>query len=155
VTPDSPADKAGLVSGDVILQYGDKTITTIASLKSAIAMTKPGTPISLSVLRDQKPITLSITLGTFSEQTVPHNLLGIQVKDIEDEAGVLITNVENESPAAFAGIRKGAIILSINRQPIDNVTDFQNVLENAKEDMPLLLFLQQGKYKQYISIKLK
>ena len=108
ITSDSPAAKAGLKQGDVILDYNKKKVTNIASLRNAISLMKPGTKLNLIVLRNGKEMPISLAVGTFPEEQAraisKAAKIGFEVENLTPEmarnlgylnqSGVLVTRVE-------------------------------------------------------------
>lgn len=172
VMKDSPAERAGLKSEDVILKIDDQKVESAASLRNDVYMMHPGKKITLSILRDGKTTQVPIEVGTYPEDlevassegaSSQRNALGIDIESLNPEnaqkygykmgdKGVVITKVAPDSPAAIAGIKKGALILSINRQKIENKEQFYATLKSAQPGRPLLLQIRQGDINAFISI---
>jgi serine protease Do len=164
----SPADKAGLKAEDIILKYDNRSVENASSLRNAIYLMKPGTRIVLTVLRRDKVMEIPLEVGSFKEEkpeakSIKTNKLGIEVETLSPEAaeklgykddqGVVITKVDPRSPAAFAGLKKGALILSVNRKKVENVEQFEAALQEASKGHPLLLQIKQGEAYLFLSIK--
>lgn len=143
VVPKSPADAVGLKAGDIVARFAGKVISSASQLRNAVAALPPGTKADIEIIRDGKPLRLSITLGVLDEnhriQAAPSksnstNALGLTVQNltpdlatqfgIDDEKGVVVTDVEPGSLAAQAGIQSGDLILAIGRQSIETLKDF-------------------------------
>jgi serine protease Do len=146
VVPASPADKGGLTQGDVIRAYNGQTIDNRARFQSMVAGTDPGTEVTLGILRDGNPLTLKLTLG--------EQLRGISVQDLTpsireqlglptNTRGVVITELDPSSPAAQAGLQTCDVIESVNRQPVNSVSEFNRLTARAKGDT-LLRVNRQG-----------
>ncbi len=167
VIKDSPAEKAGLKVEDIIVKINDKPIESAASLRNAVYIMKPGTKINLTVLRSNKLMELPVTITDFKEtlSTTPSQKteLGIEVDTLTqemartlgiiDDTGVVITKVYPNSAAALAGLKKGALILSVNREKTETLQQFNQALEKAPKDRPVLLQIKQGKQNLFISLK--
>jgi serine protease Do len=164
VMKNSPADKAGIQVEDIILKIDGRSIESAAHLRNTIYRMKPGTKVKLTVLRKEKQIDISLDIGSFKEEsmvasvTSQTNSLGIEVANIPtemktDEQGVVITKVNPNSVASFAGIKKGAIILGVNRQKIENVNQFNEALKNSSNNKPILLQLKQGESYLFVSLR--
>lgn len=167
--PDSPASKAGIKQGDILLKYNDTPITNIGALRNKIAMMKPGTKVMFSVLRDKSKIEVPVIVGTHPEQdklaATTESELGIHVANltpdlakklgVTQEQGVVISQVEQGSLAAWAGILKGTIILEVNRTPVSSVDSFKKAISAVTQGKPILLLVKQGDLKRYISLKVK
>ena len=171
VMPDTPAEKAGLKQGDVIVGFDGEPADNFAPFRNKIALTQPGTKIEITVIRDGREKTIDVTIEKMSsdEETAtssPDSLerLGLTVTTMTreladqygytDEKGVIVTRVDPESAAAHSGIKPGVLITEANRKPIANVKDFeQAVRENG--DKALLLFIKDSRGARYIALDVK
>jgi serine protease Do len=173
IEPGSPAAKAGLKSGDVIRTFNGQPVADRALLSSMVANTSPGTPVKLGILRNGTPLTVNLTLGeqpaNFTGQAsapseVPSKsaLAGIQVENIDADVreqlqlpenlrGVVVAQVDPRSPAAQAGIARGDVIMSINRHPVANVSDFDHLAAAASGQTLLRVYRQGGVFFVVIS----
>ena len=138
VLDDTPAAEFGLQKGDVIVAINDEAIENVSHLRAAIAMYKPTTTVSISILRDGQTQDVSVTLGERSAQVLRpvkdfegHAELfwkGLSVQNLTADLaeklghtadeGVLIAGVAPGSAAAKAGLRKGDLILEVENQPV-------------------------------------
>jgi serine protease Do len=166
VEKDSPGAKGGLKVGDVITGIDGQTISDAGSLQVEVGQKHPGTKIELSVLRDGKNITVPIELeamgarhgdeteSSSAEQGKPR--WGLGLGDLNDEArqqiqvpgdvkGAVIESVVPGSSADNAGLRPGDVIVSVNRKPVQNVSDVKQALSSvAKGQDALVLVWSQG-----------
>lgn len=168
VVKGSPADKGGLKQGDIILQYDNTPVKTIGSFRNQISMIKPGTTVKLKINRNGKIMTLSIVLGSHSDEIGGSGYskkLGMEVETLtpdlskklgysQAEEGVVITKIKPGSPAALAGMRPGFLILAINHKKVTTVEDFQKALEETKNNRVLIL-AKQGSSTRFFSIKIQ
>ncbi len=169
VVKGSPADKAGLKRGDVIVKVDDTVIKNSGDLQDAIRSKKAGTEVTLTVIRDNKEITIKATLGKLNAQEAKNTkekdqaeALGIKVANItqkvkdyygiEDDKGVVVVSVKPGSIAAFSGIQPGDVIKEINRQPVNNVDDFEKILKKEANKKKLLILLARGGHNYYLVI---
>jgi serine protease Do len=174
VEPGSPAAKAGLKPGDVIRKLNGRVVTSPDDLRYMVGESNPGTEVTLEILRDGKPMTVRMRLGELQANAsegqggsnvgqAPQQsaLQGISVQnltpDIRDQLnlpegarGVIITNVDPNSPAGMAGLSRGDVIESINRHPVNNVSDFNRLASEAK-GQTLLRVIHQG-YPMFVVI---
>ena len=127
VTDESPALAAGIKQGDTILKVGGKDISDSRDLARKVAQIKPGQSVPMTLVRDGKTMELSVEIGTMpsepkmassdkgdkSDAAVSLANLGLKVAPAEDGAGVTITEVKPDSPAAERGLKAGDIILEV------------------------------------------
>jgi serine protease Do len=162
VTPDSPASRGGLKTGDVIAQLNGQKIANGSALQVAVSEMAPGTEITLGVLRDGKPATLNLTVGQFhgnsevadngGEDGQPNGKIGIEVGNLTADArqqlnvpeqvhGVVVQDVRSGSPADDAGIQPGDIILEVDRKPADSASQFASAVHQNKDGKDLLMLV--------------
>jgi serine protease Do len=166
VNPAGPADKAGVKTGDVILQVNGKDVNDPNGLRNEIAGFAPGTSLTLSLLRDGNPLQVRVKLGELTPDTARANQenggseegsakLGISVSPLTPERaaqlglrrgtrGVVINEVEPDGPAAKAGIQAGDLIQEVNRQPVETPDDVRNALTKSGGRTPVLLINRGG-----------
>ena len=172
VLDDTPAEKFGLQKGDVIVAINNEAIKSVNHLRAAIAMYKPATTVSISILRDGQTQDISVTLSKRSAQVVPHtkdsegyvNLWkGLSVQNLTTDLaeklgytadkGVLIASVAPGSAAAKAGLRKGDLILEVENQAIHSVAAFKAAVEKVKDEAKILLLIKHEGQARYVTIK--
>lgn len=153
IEPKSAADKSGLKPGDIITEINGKTVKNADLLRNAIGLLRIGKTTSLTVLRDGKAITLSAKIEksiatTLSGNDLHPKLTGALLGNIEPNSplyrrieGVIFNEVNIASPARSAGLRRGDIIVSVNRIPISNITELLDIASHSSE---LLLNLRRG-----------
>jgi serine protease Do len=160
VVPDSPAEKAGIKPGDVIVEFAGKSVTDTTQLRNLVAATSPGTKTPLKVFRDGETLTLTVDIGVLANaapgsstpsETHSNELakLGLTVQQltpdlanqlgIQEQKGVVITEVEPGTPASLAGLQPGDIITQVNRQSVTNVDELQSALSKNKKDALFLI----------------
>lgn len=173
VKEDSPADKAGLQTGDVIVRYQDMPIEDATALQRQVTRTPVGTTATVKVVRDGREKALSVTIG---EQPNPqktaraeteagdHALAGLAVQELDRSTarelgvksgtkGVVIAEVAPESPAAQAGLSRGDVIREINKQPVHSVKDFERIAAALKKDAPALVLINRRGASLFVSVK--
>lgn len=161
VAPDSPAAKAGLQRGDVVIEMDGQPATSTSRFRNRVAAHEPGSKVSLVVLRDGKKKQVSVTLGTLAKSPLAQSnaeiddsglLSGITVANLSADIrakyniperitqGVLVTSVQPGSSADKARLRKGDVILELNRESVDSVAEFQQLHRKAKDSVLLLVY---------------
>jgi len=173
VEPGTPADKAGLKPGDVITELNGEQVLDVASLRLRIASFAPGTAVKFHLLRDGHPQDTSVTLAERPADvearggrgTRPGDepgggkqsaFEGLSVDDLTpqvarqlqlpaDTTGAVVTDVDESSAAAEAGLKRGDIIEQVNRTPVKGVADFERLTRTSKGSQTLLLVNRQGR----------
>lgn len=170
VFPGSPAAKAGLQRGDVIVTFDGKQISSAHDLATLVAATAVDKNVSLLILRDGSKQTVPLTVGRMpseevqegKEESLKQGKWGMQLQDVTPEVarryglktaqGVLVAEVQPGSRAAEAGVRPGDVLLEVNRQPVQSVTDVQQVLSKAEEKTQLLLLVQREQGNFFVAL---
>lgn len=163
VTPDSPASRAGLQKGDIILDINGKPVNSSAQLRMHVSLMAPGTTVSVKALRNGAEKTFSVKLAELPveqakvdkpESNPEANMQGISVEDVNartarqlglpaNASGVVVTAIDPNSAAADSGLQRGDVIQEVNHQPVKNANDFERAIRNSK-DQALLLVNRQG-----------
>ena len=140
---DSPAEKAGIKSGDIITAVDGKTIKGPKQLARVIGSFSPDSKVNISIWRNGKALDLAVTLGTMKDTktaaaAMGKNLkefaqLGIKLEAAPDGAGVVVVKVDPKSRAAKKGIKAGDIIASVNGEDVSVPEDVLKVVREAKE----------------------
>jgi serine protease Do len=165
VVPDGPAEKAGLKSGDVIVQFNNKPVADSARLRLEVSRMAPGQKVPLVVERDGASKTFEVKLKALpGEKEVAQNdqgrndtdtLQGVGVEDISAQArqqynvpdnikGALVTEVDPNSAAYEGGVRVGDVIMEINHHPVRNSEDAVQLTQHARERVTLLHLWSSG-----------
>ncbi len=166
IVKDSPGDKAGLKSGDIVLKVDGKKIKSTEDYHSRIAGFTAQDQVSLQVLSDGRQHDVVITatkLPLSSAQELAYTWLGISVSEItigkavmyrlRSRKGVIITQVGQGSAAQKIGIDVGDTIRQINNQPINNLKDFQQAILLAYQKESVLFLIQRGDYGYYVTLE--
>ncbi|PIP80158.1 MAG: hypothetical protein COW84_06775 [Gammaproteobacteria bacterium CG22_combo_CG10-13_8_21_14_all_40_8] len=156
ISKDSPAEKGGLKEQDVILKVNGNTIERAADLPFLIGQTLPDEKVNLLIWRDGKSKSMSVKVGERpnspeesegGDADSSSNALGLQLQDLTEEQqkavgdkGVLVISLEN-GPAAEAGIRRGDVILSVDREETGSVKEFEKIIASLKpgSDVPVMV----------------
>jgi serine protease Do len=161
VTSDGPADKAGIKRGDVIVNYDGKTVPESSALPAMVAVTPVGKTVPLEVLRGGKTKNIEVTIAKLEDQTAsaddttPHQgkwglaLRAVRPEDrermgLKKDEGVMVADVQPDSPAADAGVQPGDVILQVNQTPVSSVNEVKKQADKVTGDKPLLLLLRRG-----------
>jgi serine protease Do len=165
VTPKSPAAKAGLESGDVVLEFNGKPVRDARHFRLEVARSKPGEAVSVKIRRDGATKTIKVTpkerpdrmeLGQDAAPKEEEGTLnGVGVGDLTREArrehgirdsvkGVLVTDVEQDCKAWEAGLRPGDVILEINKEAVSTADQAVKLTENPKDKTTLLKVWSHG-----------
>jgi serine protease Do len=173
VTPDSGADKAGIEPGDIIIGYNGHAIDQGADLPPLVAMTKPGSKVTVEVLRNGKKLSLNAVIGTMPRDKNGQSAsmgpvarsgtaaLGMVVKSIDHDTrqqlglksgeGVVVADITG-AVAAQAGLQAGDVILMVNQQKIGSVEAFSKATAHVKAGDTVLLLVRRGDQTNFISL---
>jgi serine protease Do len=168
VNPDTPAEKAGLKSGDIITRLSGKLVENANHLQLAIISLPPGTDVKVGYLRDGKEATVTIKLGVRPPSNLEAAnkdegvLNGVAVADITDEVreqlqlpaglkGAVITEVDPDSGSAQAGLAQGDVILELNRRPVHNSDEAVRLSDEIKGPKVLVRIWRKG-FSQYVVV---
>ncbi len=184
VAPNSPSEKAGVKSGDIILEFDGELIKEMKELPTIVAKTEVGKKVKVKIWRNKKEITKTIVLGRLEtseagykakkekletqEELVFRNIPSIKISvrllsslDIKEKklpnqtTGVVITKIESNSP--FESLKVGDIIVEVQKKKIRDIDNFEKIIEKslkAIEKTILVVYYDEDGNKNYIGIKL-
>ncbi len=171
VVPGDPADLAGIRSGDIITKVDDQPVTSGRELASLVASIPVGQKTRIVLLREGKVKKLSVKIAKQSEEKLQAAAdqrsdedLGMQVVDIsperarqfgldEQERGVLVVEVQDDSRSYSAGVRAGDVIKGINLKKVSNMDDYQNIMKGLDKNQSInLLVFRRNQGSQGIQI---
>ncbi|MBI5557322.1 MAG: DegQ family serine endoprotease [Deltaproteobacteria bacterium] len=169
VTPDSPAEKAGILPGDIIIAYKGKEISQMNTLPTLVAQTPIGEKAEITLVRKGKKENVTITVGKLEEEDELHgaatqeSLLGLTVQELtpelaqslklKEKEGVIVANVEPNSTAAEVGLRAGDLILEVNRQEVKNLADYNKAIAGVDKKESLLLLVKRDRHSRFVVLE--
>jgi len=168
LAPDGPAEKAGIKRGDVVVEYDGKKVKDVSDLTSLAAETAPGTEVDVKIIEDGKAKIIKVKLEEFPDQRAQisdevRENLGIRVKkltpdiakrfNLDQDDGIIISNVQQGSAAADAGLKPGDIILEINKKPINTLDNYSEALDNVKSGDTALFLVKRGTNTIYSALR--
>lgn len=171
VNEDSPAAQGGLKQGDVVIRFDGHEVTSVGPFRNRVSMVTPGSVVTMTVMRDGKEVDLEIEIGTLPDEVgvaaAPEqeslDALGFAVQtltpelaerfELEDTTGVVVSSVDNGSPAFQAGLRPGMVIAEVNRTSVSNVKTFNEAISKSGDGGPVLLLVKDQRGSRYIALK--
>jgi len=168
VTKDGPADKAGVKVGDVIVEFDGKEVKDSSDLPIIVARTPVDKRARMKVLRDKKEVTLTVTVGELKDEEVVASApergeLGLTVQrltpqmaeslGLDKTEGVVVTAVEPGSAADEAGIRRGDVIMEVDRKPIRNLDEYKKAVAGIRKGRGVLFLVRRGDSTLFLALK--
>jgi serine protease Do len=170
VMEDSPASKAGIKRGDVIVAFDGKAIKEMEQLPKIIAATEIGKKAKVDLIRDGKPVQVDVVITEGREEprearSTPQieKNFGLVVQNItpeiarhlnlRDRRGVIVTDIQQGSPAEDADVRAGDIIKEINKKTVNNVDDFKEILKKARPKEGIVMLVKRENMSFYAVIR--
>ena len=168
----APADEAGIKKGDIIIAFDGKEIEEMSELPLVVAQTQIGKKVDVTILRNGKELTKKAMIGELKEDEAyalsgakSRTDIGMEVNEltrelarkygISETKGVLVTYVENDSPAERAGIREGDIIIEVNREAVKNLDEYYKATKQAKKGDKILFWIKRGRSSQFVVVQLE
>ena len=165
----SPADKAGLKAGDVIVEFDGKKVAKATELPTLVANLPVGRDASIVVVRDGKEMRLNARIARLEDETPTKvadteskGQLGLSVQPITPpvarelglkvKEGVLVRDVVEGGRAAEAGIRPGDVIVEINREPVRTVDDLKARVDKQAKNEPIVLLVNRDGQALYVAV---
>jgi len=168
VMKDGPAVEAGVKVGDVIVEFDGHTVKESTELPMLVARTPVGKTVKLKIIRDKETQTLSVKVGELKEEgkvaaAGKQEDFGLTVQPLtpeiadslgigSDVKGVVVSGVEPGSSAEDAGLRRGDVILEVNREPVKDLSSYRKALKERKGKSVLLL-VRRGDNTIFLALK--
>lgn len=168
VSPDSPAEKAKMKRGDVIIEFDGKEIKDVNQFRMLAAEAVPGEKIDIVLVRDGKKKTVKLEIGERPTETAGNEIdedaedisplfLGVGLQSLQAEYrealdlpndidGIIVTDVQGGTPAAKAGLRRGDVIVEVDKKQIENLDDFRSVMDDYDDDKVMVVIFRGGGY---------
>jgi len=172
VVEDAPAEEAGLKVGDVIVEFEGMPVDDFNDFPPMVARTPVGTKTKVKVIREGREKTFTVKLGELPDEPMlfakaveeEGETLGLRVHTLtpemavrlgvgEDVKGVVVTEVEAESPAEKANLRPGDIVIEVNRKPVGGAAEFAEEIGDAPAGKIVLLLVRRGRNTIFITLK--
>jgi len=167
VNDKSPAKKAGLRQGDVIVEFRGKPVKEVGNFRNQVALVPPGSREKLVILRNGKRKIVNITIGKLPEEdklaaVEPQSTeeIGLTVQTLSSQIakqfnvkpgkGVVVTQVQPNSIAAMGGIKTGMVILEVNQKPINSAAEFKREIKKSSAKKRALFLTRNGNIQQFI-----
>src|SRR6266581_8864395 len=168
VSKEGPADKAGVKVGDVITEFDGKEVKDSGDLPIIVARTPVDKKVRMKVLRDKKEVTLTVAVGELKDEEVVASApekgeLGMTVQKLtpqmaeslglERAEGIVVTAVEPGSVADDAGIRRGDVILEVDRKSVRNVEEYRKAVAGVRKGRGVLFLVRRGDSTLFLALK--
>jgi len=169
VQKDSPASAAGIKRGDVIIELDGEVLNDVSHLRNRVALISPKSKTVLLVIREGREKKIQVTIGhqpsDFNKQVSTKGVKSLEEYgltmqeltkelaerfDYEADSGLIVSNVEQGSTAAKAGMKPGQLVEEVNKIPVSNLTDLGKVLSETSESGKILLRVRSGNHARYI-----
>jgi serine protease Do len=167
VVQGSPAEKAGIKTGDIIVEFDRKAIKDSSDLPPVVARITPGTTVQLKVMREGKQVSLPITVGELQDNEIvassEETELGLTAQPVtpdiaqslglERAEGLVISSVKPGSAAEEAGLRSGDVITQVNRRPVKNIEEYNREIARSEKGKPVLFLVRRGQSSLFLALK--
>ena len=168
VSKDGPAEKAGVKVGDVIVEFDGKEVKDSGDLPIIVARTAVDKKVRMKVLRDKTEVTLNVAVGELKDEEVVASApekgeLGMTVQKLTPQLaenlgldkpdGVVVTAVEPGSAADEAGIRRGDVIVEVDRKSVRGVEDYRKAISGSRKGRGVLFLVRRGESTLFLALK--
>lgn len=172
VEQESPAARAGIRQGDVIVSFAGRVVQDANALSRQVAETPVGKRARVQLVREGRELAITVQVRELHEDpqaapraAAPGQTLGLTVEElsealrlhakIEDTSGLVVVELEPGGRADQAGVRRGDLVKEVNRQPVHSLAEYQKALHDTPAGEPVLLLLKRGKQTLYASLELQ
>ena len=180
VVKDSPAEKAGVRPGDVVVGLNGRPVNDNNQLTRDVGVIPPGNSVKLDLVREGKQRTVEAKLAERPDEQEPGarvssksnqdkdqgDLLGLQVSDVTPQLarrsqvdpstkGAIVMDVAPDSPAADAGLEPGDVIAEVNRRPVGSAAEYKTAVKSVKKGDTALVRVRRGQATQYVPVRVK
>ncbi len=165
VIPDSPADKAGLKQGDIVVKFNGQPVQGAQDLRNAVGLRSIGEKIQLTVVRDGKTREVTATIAAPTETKVQlgknvEKLRGVTLGELDTSSplygkvkGLVVKDIQRGTPAWNAGLRQNDVIVAVNRHPVQSLPELRQVLGEMGKDQPVLFNVRRGEGALFLVIE--
>ncbi|MFN4182325.1 MAG: trypsin-like peptidase domain-containing protein [bacterium] len=170
VEKDSPAHRAGIKPGDLILEFNGEKIRDTTDMRQRTVLSNPGDEVRLTVYRNREKISVKVVLGDISQQIAPEEEQSrkdwgfvvraltdedVEEFDLPEKKGVIVTKVVKPSPASRAGLQENDIIVKIEDIPVRNLADYRKIMQQVgkSDTLTLEVFSPEGGFLRQIILK--
>ena len=167
VVKGSPAEKAGIRTGDIIIEFDRKQIKDSTDLPPVVARVTPGNTVQLKVMREGKQVSLPITVGELKDNEIvassQESDLGLTVQPVtpdiaqtlglERAEGLVVSSVKPGSAAEEAGLRSGDVITQVNRRPVKNLAEYNREIARNEKGKSVLFLVRRGQSSLFLALK--
>ncbi len=170
VSKNGPADQGGMQAGDIVVEFNSEPVTDMNKFRNMVAAVPPDTEVEIVVIRDGERETLTVTVGERETQAVtrggetPMEDLGLKLSDVtpeiasqlgvdENEAGVVVLEVQPASAAEKAGLAPGDLIFKVGQRAIEDTRDFRAALREYDLDQGVLLRVKRDDMQRFVILK--
>jgi serine protease Do len=171
VVKNSPAEKAGLQRGDVIIRFDDKKVTEMSALPPIVAQTPVGTEVEIVAIRGGKEKRFTVVIAELKEEAPAgapfapetEEAFGLSVQELtpeiaealslEGENGVVVSGIRSGSSAEEAGLQRGDLIQEIENEAVENMNDYKRIMEKAASKKQILMVVRHLGHTRYVVLK--
>lgn len=167
VAEGGPAERSGIISGDVIVEFNGKAIKDSAELPLEVARVAPGKTVQVKILRDAKPSNIAVRIGEMKDSEVvaesrpgdfgmalqPVTPAMAESLGLERAEGLVVSSVSPGSAADQAGLRRGDVITEVNRRPVRDLADYKREMSRSENGKSILFLVKRDKGSLFLALK--